>query len=85
MPPSPPAHIVAAIQNVPGVVWVELTVAAVKRASVLQLATQLGPLLLAPALPPARRTLPCPDDRILALDAADLTVSLAEADATTVP
>ena len=74
------SQIVAAIQNAPGVRWVELTAAGVKGPSRLFLAAAV--LHLAPPVPPARRAIACPENSILALDAVDITLSLVQAEAT---
>ena len=69
------SQILAAIQNVAGVAWVRLTAL-----------SPVGPIHVVPLLlgsarvPPDRRTIACPTDSILALDATDLTLSLAQAE-----
>jgi predicted phage baseplate assembly protein len=69
------SQIVAAIQNVPGVVWVELTAAGVKG---------LFTFLFAPGfhivpVSPERQAITCPPDSMLALDTGDLALSLTQA------
>jgi predicted phage baseplate assembly protein len=71
------SQIVAAFQNVSGVVWVQLI--AVRAKTSLQVARIPAPAFMEPT-PPARRPIPCPDDTILALDELDLMLSLAPAD-----
>jgi hypothetical protein len=68
-------QIVAAIQNVPGVCWVELSSASVGHFGLLALTHfHFG------RLPSAEwRTITCPSDTILALDAADLVLGLSVA------
>jgi predicted phage baseplate assembly protein len=69
------SQVVAAIQNVSGVAWVRLT--ALGSAGL----TLLSGLLLGSArVAPERSTIACPPDSILALDAADLALSLAATD-----
>ncbi len=69
------SQLVAAIQNVAGVAWVRLTAL-----------SAAGPIHVVPLfhgsarVPPDRRTIACPTDSILALDATDLTLSLAQAE-----
>jgi predicted phage baseplate assembly protein len=69
------SQIVAAIQNAAGVAWVELLAAAPRD----PLARRL-PLLRLSGPAPVRRVIVCPEDAILALDAADLSLALAQAD-----
>jgi hypothetical protein len=70
------SQIVAAIQNVPGVAWVRLTAMSTTGLTLL-VHFSLASLHV---LPPDRRAIACPTDGILALDAADLTLSLAQAE-----
>jgi hypothetical protein len=68
------SQIVAAIQNVPGVVWVDLAGAGVTRFDRSRVRRHFA------RLPSAEwRAITCPADTMLALDAADLAVSLAAA------
>jgi len=70
------SQIVGAIQNVPGVAWVELTAANVKGLFTLLLAQRfrIGTPLL-----PEWHAIACPADSMLALDASDLVLSLTQA------
>jgi hypothetical protein len=73
------SQMVAAVQNVSGVAWVQLT--AVRDETSLPLSRIAALALMQRAsVPPARRRIPCPDDSILALDELDLMLSLAAAD-----
>jgi predicted phage baseplate assembly protein len=66
------SQIVAAIQNVPGVLWVELTMADVKGLAILLRIRRFrvgAPL-------PEWHAIACPADSMLALDAGDLALSL---------
>ena len=69
------SQIIAAIQNVPGVLWVELTAASVKGLFTLLLQR---PFHISAALP-EWHSIACPADSMLALDASDLTLSLTQA------
>jgi predicted phage baseplate assembly protein len=89
------SQIVAAIQNAAGVAWVELLAAAprdtglhllpILHGPILHRPILHGPILRSPGPPPSRRVVACPEDAILALDAADLSLALAAADPSEVP
>ena len=66
------SQIVAAIQNVPGVLWVELASASVRRFGRLRLTRPH----IAGSLSAEWRAITCPPDTMLALDAADLALGL---------
>ncbi|MFO1058177.1 MAG: hypothetical protein U1E53_14560 [Dongiaceae bacterium] len=74
------SQLVAAIQNAAGVAWVELLAAAPRTLRLRRL-----PVLRSPGPAPSRRVVACPEDAILALDAADLSLALAQADPSEVP
>lgn len=68
------SQIVAAIQNVPGILWVELA-----SASVRSFDLAVARLPVAGSLSAEWRAIRCPPDTMLALDAADLAVGLSAA------
>jgi hypothetical protein len=68
------SQVLAAVQNAPGVVWVEL--------GSLGVFGMGAPTMIAGLLvPPAQRTLPCPDHLILALKVRDVTLNLSKGEA----
>jgi predicted phage baseplate assembly protein len=76
------SHVVAAVQNVPGVAWVRLNALEFARPSRIVM-SRLQPGAMAIPIGPVpaiRRALPCDTDTILALSAQAVTLNLAEAE-----